>query len=84
MEDLPDSQNIPSLAAAVSYGPQNENGTGEARKMAKRVEIKFFFKTEVQSIYNIVLVSGVQQSFFQTYMCIYIHICQVIFQYRLL
>lgn len=47
MEGLPDSQNIPRLAAAVSYGSQNENGTGEARKMAKRVEIKFFFKTEV-------------------------------------
>lgn len=47
MEGLPDSENIPRLAAAVSYGPQNENGTGEARKMAKRVEIKFFFKTEV-------------------------------------
>ena len=34
MEDLPDSQNIPSLAAAVSYGPQNENGTGEGKFLA--------------------------------------------------
>ena len=55
--------------------------------MAKGVEIEFFFKTEVELIYNIVLDSGVQQSFFRYIcVCIYIHtyMYQVIFQYKLL